>query len=168
MLKAIDKKTKIHSLILLFWAFFWLLNGGDKFFNGEFTHVDMPGVTKAVIVNADMDKVYEIKGVEAIGWYGVNQILMEGPVIWVNQILMEDPVTLILKIPLHGLIRFLWKTPLPLYSYGRSRYPLFVLGYGRPGYPLWKVPLPFILMEGPVTLLWKVPLPFRKDDTCSG
>ena len=73
MLKAIDKKTKIHSLILLFWAFFWLLNGGDKFFNGEFTHVDMPGVTKAVIVNADMDKVYEIKGVEAIGWYGVNR-----------------------------------------------------------------------------------------------
>ena len=73
MLEILDKKTKVHSLILLFWAFFWLLNGGDKFFNGEFTYVDMPGVTKAVVVNADMEKVFEIKAVEVVGWYGVNR-----------------------------------------------------------------------------------------------
>ena len=73
MLEILDKKIKVHSLILLFWAFFWLLNGGDKFFNGEFTYVDMPGVTKAVVVNADMEKVFEIKAVEVVGWYGVNR-----------------------------------------------------------------------------------------------
>jgi hypothetical protein len=73
MLQIIDKKTKIHSLILLFWAFFWLLNGGDKFFNGEFTYVDMPGVTRAVIVNENMEKVFEIKAVEVVGWFGVNR-----------------------------------------------------------------------------------------------
>ena len=73
MLAILDKKIKVHSLILLFWAFFWLLNGGDKFFNGEFTYVDMPGVTKAVVVNADMEKVFEIKAVEVVGWYGVNR-----------------------------------------------------------------------------------------------
>lgn len=73
MLRAIDQKTKVHTLIIIFWAFFWLLNGGDKFFNGTFTHVDMPGVTRAAIIDDQGVKQYEIKDMEAIGWFGVNR-----------------------------------------------------------------------------------------------
>ena len=62
MLTYIDNKTKIHTLILFFWAAFWLLNGGDKFFNGKFTHISNPNVTKGVLVNLKGEKTHELKG----------------------------------------------------------------------------------------------------------
>ena len=73
MLTYIDNKTKIHTLILFFWATFWLLNGGDKFFNGKFTHISNPNVTKGVLINLKGEKTHELKGMETIGWYGVNR-----------------------------------------------------------------------------------------------
>jgi hypothetical protein len=65
-LKAIDDKTKIHTLILFFLAFFWFLNGGDKFFNGNFTHISKSGVTKGVLLNLKGEKTHEIKGMQTI------------------------------------------------------------------------------------------------------
>tara|TARA_X000000950_G_scaffold228937_1_gene276588 strand:+ start:65 stop:892 length:828 start_codon:yes stop_codon:yes gene_type:complete len=58
----------------LFFGLLWLLNGGDKFFNGEMRHDTDPNIAKYVMLNPETDEVIgRIHGFRVWGLYGVNR-----------------------------------------------------------------------------------------------
>lgn len=69
----IDAKASLISIIFLFWALFWLLNGGDKFMNGQYTSNVAEWSTKAVLVDDTGDVAYTMHPMQTIGWFGVNR-----------------------------------------------------------------------------------------------
>ena len=52
---------------------FWLLNGLDKFYNGDFIPNPNSYATSSIIYNLDGKEVYKIQPVEPYGWFGVNR-----------------------------------------------------------------------------------------------
>ena len=73
IVKYLNYKISFYKILLLFWGFFWLLNGMDKFFNGTFVPNPNPYATKSIIYNMDGEQVYKIQPVEPYGWFGVNR-----------------------------------------------------------------------------------------------
>jgi hypothetical protein len=69
----IDARAGLVTILFLFWSLFWLLNGGDKFFNGQFVSNVNPWSAKSVVVDAAGDAAYTLPPVETTGGYGVNR-----------------------------------------------------------------------------------------------
>ncbi len=68
-----DKKINLIVILFLFWGLFWLLNGGDKFFNGEFVANVSLWSTKGVLVDQNGDITYRLHSMETVGLFGVNR-----------------------------------------------------------------------------------------------
>ena len=64
VIKYLNNNISFYNILMLFWGLFWLLNGLDKFFNGEFIPNPESYATKAVIINLDGKETYSIQPVE--------------------------------------------------------------------------------------------------------
>ncbi len=73
ILRGIDSHASLIAILFSFWALFWLLNGGDKFFNGEFGGNVADWSAKSVLVDTNGDIAYTLHPTEAKGFYGVNR-----------------------------------------------------------------------------------------------
>ena len=70
---SIDRKLDFLVILYLFLGLFWLLNGFDKFFNGE-NIINFNGyATKAAIVDLNGTVAYTYQPTEPNGWFGVNR-----------------------------------------------------------------------------------------------
>ncbi|MEE8199905.1 MAG: hypothetical protein V3R29_01945 [Candidatus Acidoferrales bacterium] len=69
----IDGRVNLIIILLLFWALFWGLNGGDKFFNGQSGANVEQWSTRGVLVDAQGNITYTLHPMETIGLYGVNR-----------------------------------------------------------------------------------------------
>lgn len=73
-LVKLDMNVKLVFLLYLFFAGFWLLNGFDKFNNGEFRHDTNPNVAKFAVLDAETGELeYRIQKYRTHGWFGVNR-----------------------------------------------------------------------------------------------
>lgn len=73
-----DDKINLITVLFLFWAFYWGLNGFDKFFNGGSELLLEGWATKGTIVDLKEDgspnkPVYKIQPSARVGWFGVNR-----------------------------------------------------------------------------------------------
>ena len=73
MLIKIDRRLDFIAILYLFLGVFWLLNGLDKFFNGEDVVNMADYAQKYAIVDANGTVVYEVHGLNPDGWFGVNR-----------------------------------------------------------------------------------------------
>ena len=74
----LDDKVNLITVLFLFWAFYWGLNGFDKFFNGKSELELGSWATKGTIVDLKEDgspnkPVYKIQPSSKVGWFGVNR-----------------------------------------------------------------------------------------------
>lgn len=67
-----DHRLNLITLLLLFWAIFWTLDGLDKFFDGEPVIVHEKWASKGSVVDANNNIVYTIQPQLPRGWFGVN------------------------------------------------------------------------------------------------
>jgi hypothetical protein len=58
--------------MLLFWAIFWVLDGGDKFFDGQSEILFEKWSSKGTVLDAENNTVFTIQPPNVVGWYGVN------------------------------------------------------------------------------------------------
>ena len=69
----VDRRLDFLVILYLFLGLFWLLNGFDKFFNGE-NIINYNGyATKAAIVDMNGTIAYTYQPTEPNGWFGVNR-----------------------------------------------------------------------------------------------
>ena len=75
MINKINKLFSGITIIITFWGLFWLLNGLDKFFNGDFQPNLKPYSTSTVLVSPDIENriIYESHPMETVGWFGINR-----------------------------------------------------------------------------------------------
>lgn len=67
-----DQRLNLITLLLLFWALFWTLDGLDKFFDGEPRMVTESWASKGAVVDNENKVVYTIQPQLPQGWFGVN------------------------------------------------------------------------------------------------
>lgn len=67
-----DHRLNLITLLLLFWALFWTLDGFDKFFDGEPQIVHEKWASKGSVVDKDDKVIYTIQPQLPQGWFGVN------------------------------------------------------------------------------------------------
>ncbi len=67
-----DHRLNLITLLLLFWAIFWTLDGMDKFMDGEPVIVQEKWASKGSVVDANNNVVYTIQPQLPRGWFGVN------------------------------------------------------------------------------------------------
>ncbi|MBA2731991.1 MAG: hypothetical protein H0U54_03755 [Acidobacteria bacterium] len=67
-----DQRLNLITLLLLFWALFWTLDGFDKFFDGELDIVFEKWASKGSVVDNAGNVVYTIQPLNPVGWFGVN------------------------------------------------------------------------------------------------
>jgi hypothetical protein len=67
-----DQRLNLITLVLLFWALFWTLDGFDKFFDGNTEILYEKWASKGTVVDANNNAVYTIQPLNNVGWYGVN------------------------------------------------------------------------------------------------
>ena len=67
-----DQRLNLITLLLLFWALFWSLDGFDKFLDGEPEILFEKWASKGSVVDADNNVVYTIQPLNPVGWFGVN------------------------------------------------------------------------------------------------
>jgi hypothetical protein len=68
-----EGKVSLITVIFLFWALFWVLNGADKFFNGEYVPNLENWSTKGVLVDSKGDVTHTLHSMETVGPFGVNR-----------------------------------------------------------------------------------------------
>ena len=68
-----DGKVSLIAIIFLFWTVFWVLNGGDKFFNGEYVANLDDWSAKGVLVDSDGRTTHTLHPMETVGPFGVNR-----------------------------------------------------------------------------------------------
>ena len=75
MLSKLNVSIPAITVITAFWGLFWLLNGLDKFYNGQNAPNLESFSTKGVMVAPDnrQEIIYEYHPTEPIGWFGVNR-----------------------------------------------------------------------------------------------
>ena len=73
IVKYLNSKISFYKILMVFWGLFWLLNGLDKFYNGDFIPNPNSYATSSIIYNLDGKEVYKIQPVEPYGWFGVNR-----------------------------------------------------------------------------------------------
>ena len=67
-----DQRLNLITLMLLFWAIFWTLDGLDKFFDGESEILHEKWASKGSVVDTGGNVVYTIQPLNNVGWFGVN------------------------------------------------------------------------------------------------
>ena len=67
-----DQRLNLITLLLLFWALFWGLDGFDKFFDGESEILFEKWASKGTVLDANNNAVYTIQPLNNVGWFGVN------------------------------------------------------------------------------------------------
>jgi len=67
-----DQRLNLITLVLLFWALFWTLDGFDKFFDGQSEVLFEKWASKGSVVDVNNNVVYTIQPPNNVGWYGVN------------------------------------------------------------------------------------------------
>lgn len=74
LIYLIDSKINLITILFLFWALFWGLNGFDKFFNGSSQVIYERWASQGYLVEKDTENVvYSIQPSEKVGWYGVSR-----------------------------------------------------------------------------------------------
>ncbi len=68
-----EVKVSLITVIFLFWALFWVLNGGDKFFNGQYVPNLENWSSKGVLVDSNGDVTHTRHSMETVGPFGVNR-----------------------------------------------------------------------------------------------
>lgn len=69
-----DSKINLITILFLFWALFWGLNGFDKFFNGTSQVIYERWASQGYLVAKGTENVvYSIQPSEKVGWYGVSR-----------------------------------------------------------------------------------------------
>ena len=73
-----DDRVNLITILFLFWAMYWGLNGFDKFFNGKSELLLDNWATQATVVDLKDDgspnnPVYKIQPSARVGWFGVNR-----------------------------------------------------------------------------------------------
>lgn len=71
--RRVDSRLNLMVILFLFWALFWGLNGGDKFFNGKLVSNIEDWSAKGVLVDEQGDIAYTLHPMETIGLYGINR-----------------------------------------------------------------------------------------------
>lgn len=70
----LDSKVNLITILFLFWALFWGLNGFDKYFNGKSQLITERWASQGYLVEKDTENVvYSIQPSEKVGWYGVTR-----------------------------------------------------------------------------------------------
>ena len=72
LIHLFDHRLNLITLLLLFWAIFWTLDGLDKFFDGEPQIVFESWASKGSVVDANNNILYTIQPSTPVGWFGVN------------------------------------------------------------------------------------------------
>lgn len=67
-----DQRLNLITLLLLFWALFWGLDGFDKFLDGEPEILFEKWASKGSVVDATGNVLYTIQPLNPVGWFGVN------------------------------------------------------------------------------------------------
>lgn len=67
-----DQRLNLITLLLIFWAIFWTLNGFDKFFDGQPEIIFEGFASRGAVVDASNKVVYTIQQTSPVGWFGVN------------------------------------------------------------------------------------------------
>jgi hypothetical protein len=67
-----DQRLNLVTLLLLFWAIFWTLDGLDKFFDGETEILHEKWASKGTVIDNQGNTVYTIQPNNNVGWFGVN------------------------------------------------------------------------------------------------
>jgi hypothetical protein len=67
-----DHRLNLPTLLLLFWALFWSLDGFDKFFDGQPQIVYDGWASRGTVVDNNNNKVFTIQPATPVGWFGVN------------------------------------------------------------------------------------------------
>lgn len=73
LLVWLDGKTRLMPILFLFWAIFWGMNGGDKFFNGASLANLEPWSAKSVLVDRDGQIAYRQHPILPQGLYGITR-----------------------------------------------------------------------------------------------
>ncbi len=73
LVHLIDGRMNLIIILFLFWALFWILNGGDKFFNGEFVPNVEDWSAKSVLIDPDGTITHTLHPTETVGLFGVNR-----------------------------------------------------------------------------------------------
>lgn len=74
LIYLLDSKINLITILFLFWALFWGLNGFDKFFNGKSQVIYERWASNGYLVEKDTENVvYSIQPSEKVGWYGVSR-----------------------------------------------------------------------------------------------
>lgn len=74
LIYLVDSKVNLITILFLFWALFWGLNGFDKFFNGKSQLIKERWASQGYLVEKDTKNVvYSIQPSERVGWYGVTR-----------------------------------------------------------------------------------------------
>ena len=68
-----EGKVSLSTVIFLFWMQFWVLNGGDKFFNGEYVPNLEDWSSTGVLVDSDGAVTHTLHSMETVGLFGVNR-----------------------------------------------------------------------------------------------
>lgn len=67
-----DQRFNLVTLLLLFWALFWTLDGLDKFFDAETEILHEKWASKGTVIDNQGNVVYTIQPLNNVGWFGVN------------------------------------------------------------------------------------------------
>ncbi len=73
IVRFLNKNLNIVVILLIFWSFFWMLNGFDKFFNGTMEPMVEPGLEKGVLVDSEGAETFSLYGYETNGLFGSNR-----------------------------------------------------------------------------------------------
>ena len=71
-IRSFDRRINLITLMLLFWALFWTLDGFDKFFDGYPELLHEKWASKGSVTDANGNVVYTIQPLNNVGWFGVN------------------------------------------------------------------------------------------------
>lgn len=72
LLYLFDQRLNLVTLMLLFWAVFWTLDGFDKFFDGQSEILHEKWASKGTVIDNNGNVVYTIQPLNNVGWFGVN------------------------------------------------------------------------------------------------
>jgi len=67
-----DQRLNLVTLLLLFWAIFWTLDGLDKFFDGETEILHEKWASKGTVLDNQGNPVFTVQPNNNVGWFGVN------------------------------------------------------------------------------------------------
>ena len=72
LLYLFDQRLNLVTLMLLFWAMFWTLDGLDKFFDAPTEILQEKWASKGTVIDNGGNVVYTIQPLNNVGWFGVN------------------------------------------------------------------------------------------------